>query len=163
MLWGSRVAIPKPGRAAIVEELHGGHPGIVRMKTLARSYVWWPGMSEELELQVKNCPQCQETQNAPPPAPTHTWEWPKDPWSRIHLDFAGPFQGPLFLVLVDAGSKWLEVVPMETTTATATIAKLRAIFALHGLPERVVTDNVPQFISQEFQDFLKKMGLFTSK
>ena len=97
--------LPPQARVAVVEELHGGHSGIVHMKTLARSYVWWPGMAKELETRVQNCERCQETQNSPAPAPLHPWEWPREPWTRIHLDFAGPFQGHMFLVLVDAGSK----------------------------------------------------------
>ena len=42
ILWGSRVLIPPPGRQKVIDELHAGHPGISRMKSLARSYVWWP-------------------------------------------------------------------------------------------------------------------------
>ena len=125
------------------------------MKALARSYVWWPGMSEELEERVKSCPHSQRTQGAPAPAPLQPWDWSKEPWTRLHLDFAGPFQGHMFLILVDAGSKWLEVVPMMTTTSAATITNPMAMFAVHELPERVVTDNRPQFISQQFKAFLQ--------
>ena len=57
----------------------------------------------------------------------------------------------MFLIVVDAHSKWLEVVPMLSTTSTVTIGKLRKIFATHGLPEMIVTDNGPQFISEEFR------------
>ena len=159
LLWGSRVVLPPQGRVAVVEELHGGHSGIVRMKTLARSYVWWPGMAKELETRVQNCERCQETQNSPAPAPLHPWEWPREPWTRIHLDFAGPFQGHMFLVLVDAESKWIDVIPMTTTTAKATITKLLAVFSVHGLPERVMTDNGPQFTSLEFKEFLQRNGV----
>ena len=147
LLWGSRVVVPRPGREALVEELHGGHPGVVRMKALARSYMWWPGISKDLEQRVHSCPQCQQSRNAPPPAPLHPWEWPREPWACLHLDFAGPFQGRMFLVLVDAYTKWLEVLPMSSTTTAATVEKLRHIFAVHGLPQRIVTDNGPQFTS----------------
>ena len=159
LLWGSRVVVPKPGREAMVEELHGGHPGVVRMKALARSYMWWPGISRDLEQRVHSCPQCQQSRNVPPPAPLHPWEWPSEPWARLHLDFAGPFQGRMFLVLVDAYTKWLEVIPMSSTTSAATVEKLRYIFAVHGLPQRIVTDNGPQFTSQEIAEFLERNGV----
>ena len=65
----------------------------------------------------------------------------------------------MFLVLVDAHSKWLEVVPVSAATSTATIEKLRAIFATHGLPERIVTDNETVFTSEEFEKLLHQNGI----
>ena len=44
---------------------------------------------------------------------------------------------------------------MPTTTSTATIHELRRLFASYGLPEQPVSDNGPQFESDEFQVFLK--------
>ena len=76
------------------------------MKSLARSYIWWPGMDTDIVTLVKNCNICQESRNAPSVAPLHPWEWPSHPWSRIHVDFAGPFLGKMYLVLVDSHSKW---------------------------------------------------------
>ena len=49
LLWGVRVVVPARLRERVVEELHRGHPGVVRMKSLARSHVWWPELDSELE------------------------------------------------------------------------------------------------------------------
>ena len=76
VLWGNRIIIPPPGRAKVIDTLHEGHPGMARMKCLARCYVWWPSMEQELEKKVKECLQCQMMQNSPPQIPTHPWEWP---------------------------------------------------------------------------------------
>ena len=92
------------GRQAIQKELHDTHPGCSKMKSLARCYVWWPKMDSDIEDTVKHCQVCQESRLSPPVAPLHPWEWPENPWSRLHLDFAGPFLGHNFLVLVDAYS-----------------------------------------------------------
>jgi len=64
----------------------------------------------------------------------------------------------MFLVVVDAHSKWLEVIPMTTTTASRTIEELRKLFATHGLPEQLVSDNGPQFITDEFGVFMRNNG-----
>ena len=94
-----------------------------------------------------------------PLAPLHPWEWPERPWSRVHIDHAGPFQGKMFLVVVDAHSKWLEVVIVPSTTSQVTIQKLREIFATHGLPEVLVSDNATTFTSSEFQAFMTRNGI----
>ena len=121
LLWGIRVIVPVKLRSHILTLLHESHPGIVRMKALARSYVWWPGIDHDIEKLVKQCFGCQKNQNMPAIAPLHPWEWASSPWERIHIDFAGPFMDRMFLVVVDAHSKWPEIVEMKTTTATKTI------------------------------------------
>ncbi len=95
----------------------------------------------------------------PPAAPLHPWEWPKQPWSRIHLDFSGPFMGSMFLITIDAHSKWLDVQIMSSITAPKTIDKLRQIFSIHGLPNKMVTDNGPTFTSHEFREFTSQKGI----
>ena len=104
LFWGTRVVIPAACRPQVMSELHMGHQGIVKMKGLARSHVWWPGLDQQVEDLVRSCGACQETRNKPPPAPLHPWPWAKLPWERIHLDFAGPFMGKMFLVVVDSHS-----------------------------------------------------------
>ena len=108
------------------------------MKSLARSYIWWPGLDADIESKVQHCDVCQASRPAPPKAPLHPWEWPTQPWARIHLDHAGPFHGKLFLVLVDAHSKWMDVQIVNSTSSDATISKLRSIFTVHGLPEQIM-------------------------
>ena len=159
LLWGTRVIIPPPGQSKILTELHEAHPGVSRMKALARSYVWWPTLDEDIEKEVKNCQQCQLHHATPAAAPLHPWEWPGHPWTRLHIDYAGPFKGEMFLVVVDAYSKWLEVHQMTSTTSIATIEKLREIFSTHGIPETVVSDNGTNFTSTDFEEFMKRNGI----
>ncbi len=159
ILWGSRVVVPPPGRNRVLEELHCAHPGISRMKALARGLVWWPKLDQELENTVKSCRKCMENQRAPTPAPLNPWTYPESPWCRIHIDFAGPVYGFMLLIIVDAHSKWIDVHKMTTTTASATIECLRQTFASQGLPESLVSDNAAVFVGEEFQDFMSNNGI----
>ncbi|XP_041376823.1 uncharacterized protein K02A2.6-like [Gigantopelta aegis] len=59
LLWGMRVIIPHSSRKKILEELHEGHIGVVKMKALARSHVWWPGIDKDIELLAKRYVGCQ--------------------------------------------------------------------------------------------------------
>lgn len=129
------------------------------MKSLSRGYVWWPDLNSDIEQHVRQCTVCQASRPQPPVAPTHSWGVPKQPWNRLHLDFAGPFMGSMFLVLVDAFSKWLDVIAMNAITSSVTIEKLQGIFATHGLPQIIVTDNGRSFVSEEFQSFCHANGI----
>ena len=101
------------------------------MKSLARCYVWWPAIDREQEEMVQKCDTCQ-LQKSPPAAPLHPWKWPENQWNHIHIDYAGPFLGKMFLIAVDATSKWIETHIMNTTTSTATFCKEMRM--LQGIP-----------------------------
>lgn len=153
-----RVIVPHAYRAKLLSDLHTGHPGICRMKALARSYVWWPHLDRDIEKTVQSCSACQSVRKLPAAAPLHCWKWPERVWHRVHIDFCEKDK-QYFLVLVDSHSKWLEVMPMKTTTSAKTIDVLRPLFASQGLPEEVVSDNGPQFTSWEFKQFLRSNGI----
>ena len=108
---------------------------------------------------MRRCATCQLNQNKPAAAPVHAWEFPSTPWERIHIDHAGPTNGNTFLVVVNSYSKWVEVERVKYTDARTTCAVLRKIFATHGLPKVVVSDNGPGFASEEFNTFLKRNGV----
>ena len=159
LLWGMRVIVPRSLQEPVLRELHRSHPGVSRMKSLARSFVWWPGLDKAVENMASSCSACQAVKQAPATAPLHPWIWPTKPWQRIHVDFAGPFMGKTYLIVVDAHSKWPEVHEMSMTTSSKTISVLRHLFAQYGLPEQLVSDNGPQFTSDDFAQFLRSNGV----
>ncbi|CAH8629503.1 unnamed protein product [Schistosoma haematobium] len=108
------------------------------------------GETSESHVLLSKCPRKAEL---------HSWPSPEEPWSRIHVDFAGPFQGTYFLVCVDAYSKWPEIFPINQITSQQTIMKLRQLFSRFGVPDVLVTDNGTQFISSIFSDFCKRFGV----
>lgn len=158
LLWGHRIIVPASARADMLKALHVGHPGIVKMKTLARQHVYWPGMDEEIAQLVGRCTACQETR-ADPPKTVHPWEHAEKPWSRIHIDHAGPFRNRLFLIVSDAYSRWYDVSVVSSTASSPTIARLRELFATHGLPDTIVSDNGRGFVSAEFEKFCSRNAI----
>ena len=159
LLWGSRVVIPGKLRKKVLQELHEGHLGIAKMKAMARGIFWWPNLDKEIEAGVKSCMMCSLTQPDPLKAPLHPWQWPEKSWQRIHIDYAGPFQGSMFLVAVDAHSKWVEIIPTASSTTAKTIDVLMTMFARYGIPEQLVSDNATTFTSDEFNAFISQNGI----
>ena len=108
---------------------------------------------------MEKCAPCQDNRKSPPSAPLHPWECPQKPWVRVRADYAGPFLGHMFLILIDAHSKWLEVHMTNSSTSSVTIEKMRSSFVTLGLPEQLVTDNGPSFTSEEFALLLQMNGI----
>ena len=158
VLWGTRVVVPTKLRTEVLTELHSGHTGSSKMKELARSYVWWPDLDKDLESLCSSCPECLALRNMPPKAELHPWDWPKTPWHRLHVDYAGPIDGKWYLVVVDSHSKWVEIMQTGGTTAKETISCLRHIFSRFGIPVSIVSDNGPCFTSEEFAQFADFCG-----
>ena len=150
--------IPQVFRGKMLKELHWEHPGVCAMKAIARTCIWWPKMDEEIEREIKLCSVCQNVRSSPPSAPLIPWKWATRPFQRIHIDFCQK-GSDYFLVVVDSHSKWIEAQHMTSITSEKTINELRLIFAQHGLPEEVVSNNGPQFVSNEFAEFMHRNGI----
>ncbi|XP_029171893.1 uncharacterized protein K02A2.6-like [Nylanderia fulva] len=159
ILRDGRVLVPRKLRKKILQELHEEHFGIIKMKAMARRYCWWPGIDNDLENVARNCENCNLIRNDPPKTQTLTWKPAERAFQRVHIDYAGPFMGHYFFVLVDAFSKWPEVLITKNITSNTTIKCCRQIFSTFGIPEVVVSDNGRYFVSSEFKNFLKCNGV----
>ena len=154
LLWGRRVIVPQK----LQELLLANHIGMSRMKALARSYVWWPQLNSDIEETCRKCNKCLLSSDNPSAAPLHPWFIPKQPWERVHIDHA-TWGKHLLLVATDVFSKWPEVHLVSSTSAQQTIEKLRVMFATHGIPITIVSDNGPPFASVEFKQFMDVNGV----
>ena len=129
-----RVVIPNSLRKYVCEVTHVGHFGVVRSKQTLRQYAWWPGCNADIEKFCLACQTCRE--NATSPTQRYeSWPVPAKPWQRLQIDFAGPFLGKMWLVIIDAKSRFPYVVKMEigATNSRSTSEALEQIFAAEGL------------------------------
>lgn len=153
LIYRDRTVVPPEYRKTVLKSLHHAHPGISRMTALARQYMYWPGMDQDIRTLVGTCVSCQANAKAPVKTLLASWPTPSEPWQRVHADFAGPFNGKTYLVLIDAYSKWPEVSIMGSTTAQLTITRVKESCARLGNMSTVVSDNGPQFTSEAFKLF----------
>ena len=82
---------------------------------------------------------------------------PQRPWEKIGTDLF-ELKGKSYLLLVDYFSRYIEVVKLSSTTTKSVVAAMKPVFARHGIPDMIVSDNGPQYSSQEFQEFAEDYG-----
>lgn len=119
----SRVVIPRMLRSKVLDLLHQGHWGIVRMKQISRRYCWWPNIDDDIGKIVSSCYACGVC-SSDPPKQFSSWPPPTLSWQRIHLDYAGPFKNCMWLIIVDAYSQFPYVLKVKNATSVATVKAL---------------------------------------
>ena len=151
LIYDDRIVIPKTMRLEMLNKIHQGHLGITKCRARAREAVWWPGISSSIEEMIKNCFTCAKIRPTPK-EPLMVSSYPSRPWERVGMDLF-EFEGSTYLIVVCYRSRWPEVKKLTRTTSAGVIQALKGIFATHGIPDLVVSDNGPQFASQEFKEF----------
>ena len=155
LLRGGRIVVPPPLRKTLLNKLHDGrHQGITKCRELARQSVWWPGLSKQLEELVLNCRDSLKVQRqrSQPLSPTPL---PQLPWQKIASDLF-EWKQATYILVVDYFSRYIEIACLNRATATEVINHLKSIFARHGIPETLISDNGPQYASQEFKEFARE-------
>ncbi|XP_053384619.1 uncharacterized protein K02A2.6-like [Mercenaria mercenaria] len=160
ILRGNRIVIPQAMRGQVLKIAHESHQGIVKTKQMLREKVYWPGIDSEIEELIRTCEQCQ-LNSFPPKQPTITpTELPDRPWQTVGMDLTGPFPGgEHILVVIDYYSRFPEAEIIKNTSSRTIINKLMRIFATHGLPETIKTDNAPNMVSAEITEFFRRNGI----
>ena len=158
---GSRIVIPQYLQDRVVKLAHRGHQGIVRSKAFLRSCCWFPGVNKKTELAVRHCLPCQVVKPYEVKAPARMTQLPEFPWQKIAVDHVGPFpSGEYCLVIIDEYSRYPEIKIVRSTSASTNIPKFKEIFANHGVPQVLKSDNGPPFNSEEFQKFSEEQGFY---
>ena len=79
---------------------------------------------------------------------------PERPWEKIVSDLF-EFEGKIYIIVVNYFSRYIEILQLSTTTSASIITAQKTLFSRHGIPDVLVTDNGPQYASQEFSEFSK--------
>lgn len=148
---GERVIVPESLRKPFKEQLHSSHLGGESMLRRARECLFWPNMASDIKQIADTCEACQtfpKTQQKEPLISIET----EYPWEKVGADIF-TLQKKDYLVTVDYFSGFWEVDLLRSVTSTTVINRLKQHFARNGIPSVLISDNGPQFASQEFLDF----------
>lgn len=160
---GDQVVLPNSLRSRALKLAHSSHMGMTKMKQYLRLRVWWPGLDGDVDSMVRACGICQAVnpEGAEKLEPLRSPPFPDRPFSRVHIDLFGPLAtGETILGIVDAFSNWPELYVLDEGTETKdVIAALDDLFGRFGSADRVVSDNGPQFVSWEFDNYMSSKGI----
>ena len=108
-------------------------------------------MSKSIEGKVKSCITCRKF-NYVPPEPILPTNFPDKPWQHVATDLF-EYNKRIYILVVDYFLSYIELALLSNTTSGAIITNLKSIFARHGIPEKLRSDNGPQYSSDEFKKF----------
>ena len=156
-----QILIPSAMRLDVLDKIHQGHQGIVKCRSRARQSVWWPGISREIQDMVQSCRICAGYKTNTP-EPLNPTGFPERPWQLVGIDFFHT-KASDYLLIVDYYSRYIEVAGMNKgKRAPDVINTLKDVFARHGIPEEIRSDNGPPFDSSEFMHFAKEWDIHLS-
>lgn len=155
ILKGEQFIIPKSLRIHIINKLHYNHMGIQKTLCKAKELVYWPCMSNDITVKIKNCTSCllHSNNNC---KETIILNSPKNlrPWQEIATDIFH-FDNKNYLLIVDKYSKYPEICCLNHDTRYENfINHFKSILARHGKPDIIYSDNGPQYFNQYFRKFL---------
>ena len=159
IFYNNRIFIPLLERNRVLTEVHTGHLGESKCLNRARELVWWPGMTTEIRQLVKTCSTCLEHRRTPR-EPMMSAPFPERPWWQVAMDLCSvEGRGDEYLVIMDYYSRYLVAEQLSDTTSTTICRVVNKVFTLFGIPNAIVSDNGPQFTSEQFKGLLKKWDI----
>ena len=150
---GMKVIVPKAMRPLMLNRIHSSHLGVEACSRRARDVLFWPGMQAEVKEKVTQCSTCNAFQAKQQKEPMLSHDIPSRPWSIVSQDLF-TYKNEDYLITVDHYSDFWEVDKITGDTTAATIVKCTKIhFTRYGRPDKVITDNGPQFVARGYEQF----------
>jgi transposase InsO family protein len=132
--------------------------GIDKCQYRARQCIYWPNINNDIKNLVLNREICLKFRNSNIKEPLIPSELTEHPWETVRTDLF-QYKNKNYLMVVDYYSKFIEVEPLSRITSQNTIQILKSIFARHGIPKKIRSDNGTQYTSELFQQFCKYWGI----
>ena len=151
---GQTLVVPRALRKHMIEQVHSSHLGVTKTLERAKDNLFWPGMSKEITDYVLQCPICLEHRDSNAKEPMITTEFPDRPYQKVGVDLFH-FDGGNYLLTIDYYSRFFEVDYLPNTRSSTVIRKLQVHMSRNGIVDCLVSDNAPQFSSDEFAKFAK--------
>ena len=153
-----KLIVPLRLRNEMLNVAHAYHGGIGACLRRIREVMYWPGMSKEMYNTVKRCETCRKFAiNNKGNQPMIQPEIGETPWEKLGIDLC-EVDGRQLLVVIDYYSSYISVARLKKTSKTETNQQLMNLFAIHGIPQKIVSDNGPQFRS-EYEKFARELDI----
>ena len=158
LMRNDKIIIPSSLYARAIESAYEGHQ-YTKTLQLLRQTCWFPGMNKLVGDYVSSCLACNAASHHNPPVPLEPNFLPDRPWQKLHADFKGPIAGSYYAhIFIDQYSKYPEVDIVKSTSFKKLKPAMDRVFATHGIPETLSTDNGPPYSGDEFKAYAKRLG-----
>ena len=154
---GQKIIIPAALRSEMIIKVHTGHLGVTRTLERAKDNIFWPGMSKQITDHVLKCDVCLTHRNSNAKEPLIPHVFPDRPYQKIGTDLFY-YDGKNYLLTIDYYSRFFEVDLLQDTRSATVIRKLKAHMSRNGICDILVSDNAPQYSSEEFKQFSRDWG-----
>lgn len=155
LLKNDRIIVPSSMRKEMLQRIHQGHMGIEKSKRRARDVLYWPGMNSQISDMISRCTICLHHQRQNTKEPMIPSRIPSKPWEIVATDLF-TWDKSEYLIIVDYHSRYFEVAKLPNTKSPTVITHTKSMFARHGIPSEVISDNGPQYASKDFLLFAKQ-------
>jgi transposase len=167
-----QMVIPLPYREALIKSLHdspfAGHMGVAKTTQRVQRFYFWPGMVKDIKRYVAKCEICNRGKPSRKMVVAAKAVLFHEVFDTLALDLVGPLPRTVhgnveyrYLLTVQCClSKFLFAIPLADTTAKTICDELfRRVFSFAGIPRRVILDNGPQLVAQEFREYMSVLGV----
>jgi len=159
LMYNDRIVVPSSLRQQVLSTLHAAHQGVSSMEARARSTVFWPGLTHDIDATRATCRECTKIAPSQPHLPPAPYDPPTTPFEKIAADFFH-FGGWYYLVVADRLSGWPEAFKCNQGSsrsgADGLVSCLRQCFAIIGVPTEISSNGGPEFTAHRTAEFLKK-------